>query len=178
MQERRGHSVWAQWTAPSTKAVTIDTIGSSFNTLLAVYTGNNVSALTPVVSNDDIGSGQQQSRVTFSATAGTVYRIAVDGFNGAVGSIVLTLNQTLQNDNFANCQFIGGSSGYVYGANAGATREPGEPNHAGNAGGQSVWYCWTAPISGTATLDTIGSTYNTLLAVDGQCGKCAYADGQ
>src|SRR6185436_9939202 len=106
-----------------------------------------------------------QSRVMFNATAGSVYRIAVDGFNGAVGSIVLTLNQTLQNDNFANCQFIGGSSGYVYGANIGATKEAGEPNHAGNVGGQSVWYCWTAPISGTTTFDTIGSSYNTLLAV-------------
>jgi Lysyl oxidase/Concanavalin A-like lectin/glucanases superfamily/Immunoglobulin I-set domain/Immunoglobulin domain len=160
-----GHSVWYQWTAVSTKPVTIDTIGSSFNTLLAVYTGSSVSALTLVASNDDIGPGDLQSRVTFSATAGTVYNIAVDGFNGAIGNIVLTLNQTIGNDNFAQCQFVGGVSGLVYGSNAGATKEPGEPDHAGNPGGASIWYCWTAPIDGEATFNTLGSDFQTLLAV-------------
>jgi hypothetical protein len=89
----------------------------------------------------------------------------VDGFNGASGNVVLTLNQTLQNDNFSACQYIGGVSGVVYGSDTGATKEAGEPNHAGNAGGQSIWFCWTAPIGGTATFDTLGSTFNTLLAV-------------
>jgi len=160
-----GHSVWYKWTALSTKSVTIDTIGSSFDTLLAVYTGNSVGALSLVASNGDIGPGDLQSRVTFSATAGTVYRIAVDGFDGASGNLILTLNQTIGNDNFADCQFIGGVSGVAYGSDAGATKEPGEPDHAGNSGGESIWYCWTAPINGAATFDTIGSTFNTLLAV-------------
>jgi hypothetical protein len=160
-----GHSIWYNWNAPSTKSVTIDTLSSSFNTLLAVYTGGSLASLTPVASNDDIVPGSTlQSRVTFNATAGTTYQIAVDGFNGATGSVVLTLNQTIQNDNFLSCQYIGGVSGVVYGSNAGATKEASEPNHAGNAGGQSIWYCWTAPISGTVTFDTVGSTFNTLLA--------------
>jgi hypothetical protein len=160
-----GHSVWYEWTALSTKSVTIDTIGSSFDTLLAVYTGNSLTALTLVASNDNLGPGTLQSRVNFSATAGTVYRIAVDGANGATGNIIVTLNQTIGNDNFAYCEFVGGVSGSVYGSNAGATKENGEPNHAGNAGGASIWYCWTAPINGQVTFDTIGSTFDTLLAV-------------
>ena len=89
----------------------------------------------------------------------------VDGFDGASGNLILTLNQTIGNDNFADCQFIGGVSGVAYGSDAGATKEPGEPDHAGNSGGESIWYCWTAPINGAATFDTIGSTFNTLLAV-------------
>lgn len=160
-----GHSVWYTWTSPSTKAVTIDTINSSFNTLLAVYTGTTLANLALVASNDDIAPGDLQSRVTFNATAGTTYQIAVDGFNGASGSVVLTLNQTLQNDNFVNAESVGGVSGVVYGSTSGATKEPGEPNHAGNPGGNSIWYYWTAPISGTATFNTVGSTFNTLLAV-------------
>ncbi len=160
-----GHSIWYTWTAPSTKAVTIDTINSSFNTLLAVYTGSSLSGLTLVTSNDDIAAGNPRSRVTFNATAGTTYSIAVDGFNGASGNVVLTLNQTLQNDNFVNAMSVGGVSGVVYGSTSGATKEPGEPNHANNPGGNSIWYYWTAPISGTATFNTIGSTFNTLLAV-------------
>ena len=135
-----GHSVWYQWTAPSTKSVTVDTIGSSFNTLLAVYTGTTLASLNLVTSNDDIGGGITQSRVTFNAVAGTTYDIAVDGFNGATGNLILTLDQTIQNDNFANCQFVGGVSGIAYGANVGATKETNEPNHAGNAGGASIWY--------------------------------------
>jgi ribosomal protein L19 len=159
-----GHSVWYQWTAVSTKAVTIDTLGSGFNTLLAVYTGTTLSGLSLVASNDDISAGTQQSSVTFNATAGTIYKIAVDGFNGASGNLILTLNQTIQNDAFASCQFVGGPTGIAYGANSGATKEAGEPNHAGNTGGASIWYCWTAPISGTVTFDTTGSSFNTLLA--------------
>lgn len=45
-----------------------------------------------------------------------------------------------------------------------ATKEPGEPNHAGNAGGASVWFRWTATLTGTATFSTEGSNYDTLLA--------------
>jgi len=161
-----GHSIWYQWTAVSTLPVTIDTIGSSFNTLLAVYTGSNLTNLSLVASNDDIGYPTNlQSQVTFNATAGVMYDIAVDGFNGATGSVVLTVDQTIQNDNFAFCTFVGGVGGAIRGSNVGATKEPGEPDHAGNSGGASIWYCWTAPINGVATFNTIGSTFNTLLAV-------------
>src|SRR5207248_9187787 len=73
-----GHSIWYAWTAPAAGSVTVDTIGSSFDTLLAAYTGSSVSALTTIASNDD-ASGTQ-SRITFTAAAGTTYRIAVDGY--------------------------------------------------------------------------------------------------
>jgi len=90
-----GASVWWQWTAVASGSTTIDTIGSSFDTLLAVYTGNAVGSLTAIASNDDISASVRQSRVTFTASAGTTYRIAVDGYNGgsgaATGSITLTL---------------------------------------------------------------------------------------
>src|SRR5439155_9822770 len=144
-----GHSVWYAWTAPSSSPVTIDTVGSSFNTLLAVYTGISMTNLSLVASNDDIAPGTNlQSRVTFLASAGTAYQIAVDGFNGLAGNVVLTVDQTLANDNFAACLFIGGVNGTMYGSTVGATKEPGEPNHAGKTGGASTWYCWTAPVSG------------------------------
>ena len=140
-------------------------MGSSFDTLLAVYRGTSVSALTAVASNDDIASGNLQSRVTFTPVAGTTYRIAVDGYNGASGTIVLTLSQIPSNDNFAFCEFTGGANGSVTGSTRSATKETGEPNHAGNSGGHSIWYCWTAPDSGSVTFDTIGSNFDTLLAV-------------
>jgi hypothetical protein len=84
-----GTSVWYVWTAPTTNRVIVSTCGSSFDTLLAVYTGDSVGALTTVASNDD--ACNTQSRVTFAATAGTTYRIAVDGLPGETGSIALAL---------------------------------------------------------------------------------------
>src|SRR5437773_1045609 len=68
------------------------------------------------------------------------------------------------NDNFANATLITGSTGTVFGTTFSATREAGEPIHAGVAGGHSVWYSWVAPDTGTATFDTFGSTYDTVLA--------------
>src|SRR5216110_2970325 len=53
----------------------------------------------------------------------------------------------------------------VTGSNVGATREPGEPNHAHLAGGRSVWWSWTPPRDGTVVIDTIGSAFDTVLAV-------------
>jgi hypothetical protein len=87
-------SVWYQWQAPASSCVTITTAGSAFDTVLGVYTGSSVGALVPIAKNDDVASGNQSSSVTFNVTAGTIYRIAVDGYNnsesgGDFGTFVL-----------------------------------------------------------------------------------------
>jgi hypothetical protein len=88
-----GHSVWYQWQAPSSGSITMTTAGSDFDTVLAVYTGNGVSTLTAIIKNDDAAPpAVVTSSVTFTATAGITYKIAIDGWNGAEGSI--TLNWT------------------------------------------------------------------------------------
>ena len=69
------------------------------------------------------------------------------------------------NDLFANRAALTGGSGSVSRSNLGATIEPGEPRHAGIAGGASLWWTWTAPAAGTLTLSTSGSAFDTLLAV-------------
>jgi subtilisin len=83
-----GKSVWFRWTPQASGTATIDTTGSSFDTLLGVYTGSAVDGLTQVVSNDDEDRANNvlTSKVSFEATAGTTYRIAVDGFNGGSGA--------------------------------------------------------------------------------------------
>jgi RHS repeat-associated protein len=162
-----GKSVWWKWTATAGGTVTIDTAGSSFDTLLAVYTGSAVNALTSIVSNDDVSNKVLTSKVSFTAVAGTTYRIAVDGYGGASGSITLNWSQSSAppNNNFAAAQTITGTSGGVVGDNVGATKESGEPSHGGNAGGKSIWNSWTAPASASVTIDTIGSNFDTLLGV-------------
>lgn len=71
----------------------------------------------------------------------------------------------LANDAFANAAVIPGTEETIVAQTASATKEAGEPNHAGNAGGKSVWYRWTAPTSGRLILTTRDSSYPTLLAL-------------
>jgi hypothetical protein len=156
-------SVWWRWTAPSNMNISISTDGSSFDTVLAVYVGTNVSNLTSIVFDDDSGVGNN-SRVGFSATSGVTYHIAVDGFTGASGEIQLHLNPAW-NDQFANCLVITGANGAVSASTRGATRQAGEPIHAGVSGSGSIWFCWTAPASAPFTFDTSGSGFDTLLGI-------------
>ncbi|HSS18469.1 MAG TPA: NF038122 family metalloprotease [Pyrinomonadaceae bacterium] len=90
-----GKSIWYVWTAPGTGSATFDTQGSTFDTILAAYTGSAVNSLTVLASNDDIDPVTApeprniQSRITFNVTAGTTYRIQVDGFDADQGPVVL-----------------------------------------------------------------------------------------
>lgn len=89
-----GHSVWYEWTAPGDGDVTVATCTSLFDTLLAAYTGNDVSGLTEVASNDDapFPCGGGRSTITFPVTSGSSYRIAVDGKNAAAGALTVSLS--------------------------------------------------------------------------------------
>ncbi|MCA1633855.1 MAG: NF038122 family metalloprotease [Acidobacteria bacterium] len=85
-----GVSVWYRWTAPGTGQATFNTEGSNYDTMLGVYTGASVGGLSLVIANDDVQNGViRTSTVTFTATAGTTYRIAVDGWHGETGQIKL-----------------------------------------------------------------------------------------
>jgi hypothetical protein len=160
-----GHSVWFTWTPAANQTASINTKNSDFDTVLAVYTGNSVSNLTLVASNDDIiQSVYIQSRVSFAASAGVPYRIAVDGYSTAIGKVVLNVNPP-GNDDFANPYLLSGVSGQTNGSNFAATKEPSERAHAGDVGGHSVWYQWTAPATGPVDMNTVGSTFSTTLAV-------------
>jgi hypothetical protein len=83
-----GASAWFQWTAPASGSVRFDTHTSGFDTLLGVYTGASVGALSAVAANDDAGA-DGTSEATFPVNGGTVYRIAVDGKSGARGAFAL-----------------------------------------------------------------------------------------
>src|SRR6266511_5607662 len=65
------------------------------------------------------------------------------------------------NDRFSNRIVITGTNVTVMGSNVAETKEGGEPNHAGNVGGSSVWWSWTAPTNGELRLTTDGSVIIT-----------------
>jgi hypothetical protein len=83
-----GASIWWRWTAPRSGPVAIDTCLSNFDTLLGIYTGPNVGALTQVAANDDSAQcpgPHTASKAGFAAEAGTTYWIGVDGANAGSG---------------------------------------------------------------------------------------------
>jgi hypothetical protein len=86
-----GKSLWWRWTAPAWGVVTLTTANSSFDTLLAAYTGSDLSSLTNVAANDNESDVATASRISFPVTPGTEYKIAVDGKDGASGLILLSL---------------------------------------------------------------------------------------
>jgi hypothetical protein len=158
-----GKSVWWTWTAPASGLVTVSLDGSSFDTTLGVYQGTAVASLTSIAQDDEGGAGSC-SRVVFTATAGVTYQIAVDGYYGASGNIILTVKPGLLNDAFANRLQMTGTFDYVVGNNVGATYEANEPYHWQTTGYQSVWWQWQAPVSGSVTISTAGSSFDTILA--------------
>ncbi|HEX7653886.1 MAG TPA: immunoglobulin domain-containing protein [Verrucomicrobiae bacterium] len=89
-----GHSLWISWVAPTNGVATFDTHGSGFDTLMSAYTLNNtninqVNQLHEEARNDDDPAAPPTSLIQIGAIAGHAYEIAIDGFDGATGNVVL-----------------------------------------------------------------------------------------
>jgi hypothetical protein len=251
-QSLAGASVWFRWTAPTTGFISVDTVGSNFDTVLAIYTGTSVDELTEIDSNDN-AVGPQSALHDVPVSEGTVYSIVVagaddddewgdytltwsflelndvtspvvalespadgglyfvgttvfadyacidetlgSGIASCTGDVadgapidtstagpqtftvtatdnvgndtVVTAEYTVQpftNDDFANALPIEGT-GSLVATNDAATKETGEPDHADDAGGASVWFRWTAGEDGFLSVDTLFSDFDTTLAV-------------
>jgi subtilisin family serine protease len=264
-------SLWWNWSPARSGNVIVDTAGSSFDTVLAVYTNNSLMNLKEVASVDDVGprNSRLQGYVQFNAIAGTTYRIAVAGYSqndvgvvrlrieydgqpdttaptviitspvsglvitepparivvsgtasdsqpnaSGVKEVLVQVNSGLSspafgttnwastnllqeglnyirvraadfagnvsdarvvmvnyqpraaaNDHFNNAIELLGLSGTVSGDSGAATKEFGEPFHAGNEGGKSLWWYFRAPSDGSLSLSTVDSDFDTLLAV-------------
>lgn len=93
---------------------------------------------------------------------------AVDQAGNISPTTTIEVNYLVQgppNDFFVNAIALTGTSGTVFGTNTYATKEVGEPNPAGNPGGKSLWWTFTAPSDGVLTLDTSNSTFNTIMGL-------------
>jgi hypothetical protein len=276
-------SLWWRFTSPITTNVLVDTAGSTFNSIVAVYTNSTLASLRQVAAADDIGT-RRQAYVTFNAQAGVSYQIAVASagesstgtlrlniqpggspditppivrvtspgsglytstnrvvvtgsvedplpvrsgvdqleirvnpglsefsnqslagsfnFGAESSSIIASTNWTrvvaLQeglniiqvsakdvagnksdvvsiqvtfrpldpiNDIFANAIVLTNVTGVSSVNTLNATKEVGEPNHAGNLGGRSAWWSFRAPADGVLFLSTTNSSFDTLMGL-------------
>lgn len=183
-----GHTVWVEWEATSSGYVTLSSCASGIDTVLGVYAGSQLDSLA------DVGSAAThrppscsgvRDGVTFPATSGQRFQIVLDGnaflpFGATAiteGPLSLSIEATPRppNDDFADATAIagrtteepGGARFYFassFDSNWAAGKEPGEPNHAGDPGGASIWYSWTAPETRLARVSVCCSAVR-LLAV-------------
>lgn len=90
------HTAWFRWIAPSSGSANFTTVGSAFDTVLAIYTKNGgVTTVTAfsdltVVASDDDGGGSGRSSVTYSVTSGVEYWLQLSGYDSTTyGAYVL-----------------------------------------------------------------------------------------
>ncbi|MFO1200874.1 MAG: GEVED domain-containing protein, partial [Burkholderiaceae bacterium] len=158
------------------QTVTADTLVSSYDTRLNVYTGT-CGSLTCVTANDDISSGFK-SKVAFQTVVGQNYYILVSGFSTSTGTFTLNVvcDPTPSNDNCGTPTIVGPSAGSIAGTIVGATGEGFSPNSsvlatcATNSNDPlfDVWYQLTVPCVTDVTVSTCGS-FDTLLSVHSTC---------
>lgn len=82
-----GHTAWYRYTPSSDITVTFDTVGSDYDTLLALWARSG-NSLSRVACDNDISDSQRQSRIVRTLEAGTTYYVQVGGRNGAEGNMV------------------------------------------------------------------------------------------
>ncbi len=261
-------SLWWTWSPRVSSEALVDTSGSAFDTVIAVYQGDRIRSLVPVASVNNV-DGRRAGYLTFPAVAGETYRIAIAGatssergsirlrvtpngrpdlispllrINTPIGGTVtfdntveitgasfdpgpntsgvanvfvrvngepigrtaegttewrstvplLTGSNTIEasaidfagnessvssvtvtkidndppNDHFGNAEVITGTEGTVRGLSTrDATKEFGEPIHAANLGGASVWYRYVPEEDGLLDLLVQRATFDSLLAV-------------
>lgn len=173
-----GATVWYSWTSPLDGVVELSTCGSAFDARVAAYVGDSVSALTPV---GETVPGYEWDcdylpHVIVGATAGVTYRFAVDSAVSAEGQVgagrifmqLYTTPGFPPNDSFAKPYELTAIPGRAWRWDSlstdRTTKEFGEPAHAGDPGGSSLWFRFAPRESGIVEIDTCASSFDTLLA--------------
>ncbi|HUS60960.1 MAG TPA: hypothetical protein VMY34_02110 [Acidimicrobiales bacterium] len=172
-------SVWYRLDQTEALRVNATTVGSSFDTVLAVYRGTSFADLREVACNDD-GAGLM-AQTSFKTLAGQSYFIQLSGFGTAAGPFSLALSATrtvLDNDAFAKAAALTGSSFTLAGDGAGKTLEAGEPTvGCGYPIIASSWYRFTATertaiFAGTQAEHTITVAYRGTSLADLTAVSC------
>ena len=160
------HSVWYRFRAGRKVTVLFATCRANFDTVVAVYSGGEVTSLRPVdFNNDGCGRDSTGSRVSFTARPGTTYQIAVAGFKpeGRFKLAVSRINAPPNDDFFYAAPITLGAR--VRATTRNATRELGEPRHDSKDADLTVWFRLRLARQRRVVLHTCGSRFDTVLAV-------------
>ncbi|MGZ4797942.1 MAG: S8 family serine peptidase [Acidimicrobiia bacterium] len=165
-------SVWYSFRPSVNGALSADTFGSSFDTVLALYSGNAVGSLTALASNDDAG-GFQSAIGPVPLAAGTIYHLAVAGFLGETGSVSLSWRfQSALGD--STSPSISGDGRYVAFASDVPTLVAGDANQVADVFVRDLTARTTTRVS-VAANGTAGDGPSMHPAISGDGSRIAFA---
>lgn len=149
-------SVWYQWTAPARGLLTLGHIASG-----AIYTGDSLTTLTRI-------TGTAGSSLSAMVEPEVTYRIAIDDSTSGRPDVNwdLFFTPSPPNDAFANRVPLAGRRLRFTAALSLATGENDDPKPEGYNYGRTVWYEWTPPARGLASLHTSPAARITVLRGD------------
>jgi hypothetical protein len=168
--------VWFTWTAPTTAVYAISMCGqATIDSKLAVYPGAGCPALgSALACDDDFCAPGGPSRVTFNATAGSMYTIQLGDWPTATpGTGTFTIAPPPPppaNDDCTTPFAISGPGTYNFDNTLATTGT----QYAATCGAiyKDAWWTYTATATGTATLTTCGfmlnppgNTFDTKVAI-------------
>jgi hypothetical protein len=170
------NGVWFAYKPAAHEQVTISTCGSSFDTMLEVFTGTcGALERVPYGCSDDNGPNcnpSRQASVVINGLPGVTYYILAGGYNGLTGNLDMLVISALVNDNCADAlPLYFGVPFSMTTVNASSAGDP-VPSCAFNGlFGKGVWFTFHSPITGPVHISTCGSSFDTVLDVyTGTCG--------
>ena len=166
-----GATVWYEYTAQRDMALSADTFGSDFDTILAVYESAGPDAPVLIRCNDD-SLETIQSAFTFMASAGETYYFQAGGFQGETGLLNFYVEEAELSSNDIFPGMLIRELWFEDRVDTfGATVQELEPLICqGESIGATMWYEYTPGQDMVLRADTFGSDFDTVLAV--------YASGQ
>lgn len=176
-------AVWYRYTAPRAGTLSISTCGSSYDTVLSVYSATSCPTLgQQIACNDDaggLGCSGLDSRVSINVVAGAIYYVRVSGYNGASGDYVLNIGPDNDQCHFATVLTETGR--YAFDNTFADTDGASTAECSQGTGDQQVngdlWYSFTPPTNGYLSFYTCDDTsWDTKLAL--YRGEVCLGEGQ
>jgi hypothetical protein len=176
-------SVWYEYVPDRDGLARISTCGSNYDTALSVFpscgsSGQICFLPQPIACIDDsiCGFASQQSVIFLDVVAGETYMIKVaDAGAGSGGLLDFALEYFPPNDQCENATVINGVAFNppllsIHNADIDLceAEESCELNNVGTS--NSVWYAYTPPCDGLLSVNTNGSSYDTVLSIFDGCG--------
>ncbi len=159
-------SLWFLWQPSFTGTVELNCSSLGEEVRIAVYEGNSRNQLrfwTDSAANDP----REPHLTKFLAQQGLIYRIVALSNSPTGEAFSLSLTAVGRNDAITSPLTVQGENFSITDSNRSAGADSWEiaAPHAGTGAGKSMWYRWQPPSSGTFTLNTQGSGFDTVLAV-------------
>jgi len=166
--------IWYTFTSVSDTRVSLSLCGSSFDSVIGLYSGS-CGSLTCVTSNDDGSCGTASELTNVVITPGTQYRVVVGGKTASdFGSFTLSMNLFTPPANDQCGSAITISEGTpASGTNVDATDDT-EPNGCSPSGlNKGIWYTFTSVSDTRVSLSLCGGTnFDSVIGLySGSCGS-------